>query len=97
MDTTRDHRLIVALDHDDPVKAQALVEQLGDRIGFYKIGLGSLNREGFSLIEFVRNQCCKRLFLDLKLFDIGSTVSRAARTLANRRPEFFTVRGHPPL
>ncbi len=90
-----DPRLIVALDHEDCDAARDLVVQLGNRVGFYKIGLGSLDTGGLTLIRDIRSRHHKRIFLDLKLFDIASTVTRAVRTLARLQPEFLTVHGDP--
>jgi len=95
MASSTNHRLIVALDHEDSATSRALVERLGDRIGFYKIGLGSLGPEGFALLQEIRIHHRKRVFLDLKLFDIASTVTRAVRNLARLQPEFLTVHGDP--
>ena len=89
-----DHRLIVGLDLPDTNAARALVERLGDSVGFYKIGLGLAPVGGFELARAVK-QAGKRVFLDLKLFDIGATVTAAVRALAPIAPDFLTVHGDP--
>ena len=89
-----DHRLIVGLDLPDTTAARALVERLGDSVGFYKIGLGLAPVGGFELARAMK-QAGKRVFLDLKLFDIGATVTAAVRALAPIAPDFLTVHGDP--
>jgi len=93
-------RLIVALDFSDPARAQALVEQLGSAISFYKIGLelacsGDSGNNGFALADRLIAQG-KKVFLDLKLHDIPNTVMRATAELARRGYEFLTIHAYPP-
>jgi orotidine-5'-phosphate decarboxylase len=89
-----DHRLIVGLDLPDTASAQSLVDRLGERVGFYKIGLGLVPVGGFDLARDLKARG-KRVFLDLKLFDIGATVTAAVRALAPVAPDFLTVHGDP--
>jgi orotidine-5'-phosphate decarboxylase len=89
-----DHRLIVGLDVPDTDAARALVTRLGDSIGFYKIGLGLVPVGGLGLARDLK-AAGKRIFLDLKLFDIGATVTAAVRALAPVAPDFLTVHGDP--
>lgn len=91
-----DDRLIVALDLPDAAGARELAAGLGDAVSFYKIGLGLLAGGG---LEFARelHGAGKRVFLDLKLFDIGATVEAAARGLAGLGIDFLTVHGDPPV
>lgn len=90
-----DDRLIVGLDLPDADSAAALVERLGADAGFYKIGLGLLATGGLDLAERLKREG-KRVFLDMKLFDIGATVTAATRGLVGRiRPDFLTVQGDP--
>ena len=89
-----DHRLIVALDVPNAVAGQELTEQLGDSVGFYKIGLGMLTGGGLALANELKSQG-KRIFLDMKLFDIGATVEAAVRGLAQFELDFLTVHGDP--
>ncbi|HPG22295.1 MAG TPA: orotidine-5'-phosphate decarboxylase [Amaricoccus sp.] len=92
-----DDRLIVGLDLPDADAARAMVTRLGDSVGFYKIGLGLLPFGGLDLARELRERG-KRVFLDMKLFDIGATVTAAARGLAaNVAPDFLTVHGDPQV
>lgn len=90
-----DDRLIVALDVPDAQAAVGLVERLGDAVGFYKVGLGLLASDGLALASGLKHEHGKRVFLDLKLFDIGATVEAAVRGLARLDPDFLTVHGDP--
>ena len=89
-----DDRLIVALDVPNAVEAAALAERLGDRVSFYKIGLGMLTGGGLALANELKAQG-KRIFLDMKLFDIGATVEAAVRGLCQFDLDFLTVHGDP--
>ena len=89
-----DDRLIVALDTPNAMDALALVERLGDDVSFYKIGLGMLTGGGLALADELKN-AGKRVFLDMKLFDIGATVEAAVRGLAQYDLDFLTVHGDP--
>jgi orotidine-5'-phosphate decarboxylase len=89
-----DDRLIVALDTGDAVSAEALVDRLGEAVGFYKIGLGMLTTGGLALAMELKDRG-KRVFLDMKLFDIGATVEAAVRGLARFDLDFLTVHGDP--
>lgn len=91
-----DDRLIVALDLPDALQAEALVRQLGDAVSFYKIGLGLLTGGGLALAMELKEQG-KRVFLDLKLFDIGATVEKAVAGLAGLGLDFLTVHGDPQV
>lgn len=86
-------RLIVALDVDSPEKALALVAALGDAVTFYKIGLEFACAGGLNLVSDLK-QAGKRVFLDLKLHDIGATVERATRQIARLGADFLTVHGY---
>lgn len=91
---TVDTRLIVALDLPNALAAGELAERLGDAVGFYKIGLGMLTGGGLALANELKGQG-KRIFLDMKLFDIGATVEAAVRGLAQFDLDFLTVHGDP--
>ena len=91
---TVDTRLIVALDVPNAVAGAELAQQLGDQVGFYKIGLGMLCGGGLALANELKSQG-KRIFLDMKLFDIGATVEAAVRGLAQFELDFLTVHGDP--
>jgi len=89
-----DDRLIVALDLPNVLDALHLVERLGNTVSFYKIGLGMLTAGGLALADELKNSG-KRVFLDMKLFDIGATVEKAVRGLAAYGLDFLTVHGDP--
>ncbi|MBD3677250.1 MAG: orotidine-5'-phosphate decarboxylase [Rhodobacteraceae bacterium] len=90
-----DDRLIVALDVPNALEGLALAEKLGDAVGFYKIGLGMLTGGGLALANELKTEHGKRIFLDMKLFDIGATVEAAVRGLAQFDLDFLTVHGDP--
>ena len=90
-----DDRLIVALDLPDAAAGAAMAERLGDAVSFYKIGLGMLTGGGLALAMELRQEHGRRVFLDLKLFDIGATVEAAVRGLARFDLDLLTVHGDP--
>jgi len=77
-----DDRLIVALDVPNAIAGLELAAKLGDAVSFYKIGLGMLTGGGLALAQELKDEHGKRIFLDMKLFDIGATVEAAVRGLA---------------
>lgn len=90
-------RLIVALDVPDAAAARALVLQLGDAVSFYKIGLELCMSAGFfELLDWLKAQD-KKVFVDLKFFDIPETVARAIRNLAERGADFATIHGNQSI
>lgn len=92
-----DDRLIVALDMPDALQGLAMVEKIGDAVSFYKIGLGMLTGGGLSLANELADEHGKRIFLDMKLFDIGATVEAAVRGLSRFGHDFLTVHGDPQV
>jgi orotidine-5'-phosphate decarboxylase len=90
-----DDRLIVALDVPNALDGLHLAEKLGDAVSFYKIGLGMLTGGGLALADELKKEHGKRIFLDMKLFDIGATVEAAVRGLAQFDLDFLTVHGDP--
>ncbi|MEL7257016.1 MAG: orotidine-5'-phosphate decarboxylase [Pseudomonadota bacterium] len=90
-----DDRLIVAIDLPNALAGLQLAEQLGDAVSFYKIGLGMLTGGGLALANELKQDHGKRIFLDMKLFDIGATVENAVRGLAQFNLDFLTVHGDP--
>ncbi|WP_264212017.1 orotidine-5'-phosphate decarboxylase [Leisingera thetidis] len=90
-----DDRLIVAMDVPNALDGLKLAEQLGDAVSFYKIGLGMLTGGGLALANELKQEHGKRIFLDMKLFDIGATVENAVRGLAQFDLDFLTVHGDP--
>jgi len=85
-----DDRLIVALDHDELDRSLALVDVLGDLVGFYKVGLTLYTAAGPAAVEALRKRA-KRVFLDLKLHDIPVQVAGAAAAAAAVGAELLTV------
>lgn len=90
-----DERLIVAIDTGDALSGLKLANRLGDAVGFYKIGLGMLTMGGLALARELKDDHGKRIFLDMKLFDIGATVEQAVRGLTQFDIDFLTVHGDP--
>ena len=90
-----DDRLIVALDVPDALSGLQLAERIGDAVSFYKIGLGMLTGGGLALANELKQDHGKRIFLDMKLFDISATVEAAVRGLAQFDLDFLTVHGDP--
>lgn len=94
-DLISNDRLIVALDVPNAVVGLELANKLGDAVSFYKIGLGMLTGGGLALANELKQEHGKRIFLDMKLFDIGATVEAAVRGLAQFDLDFLTVHGDP--
>jgi orotidine-5'-phosphate decarboxylase len=94
---TADDRLIVALDVPNLVQGMDIVGRIGDAVSFYKIGLGMLTGGGLALANELKQEHGKRIFLDMKLFDIGATVEAAVRGLAQYDLDFLTVHGDPQV
>lgn len=92
-----DDRLIVALDVPNVVQGLQLVDRIGDAASFYKIGLGMLTGGGLALANELKQERGKRVFLDMKFFDIGATVEAAVRGIAQFDLDFLTVHGDPQV
>jgi orotidine-5'-phosphate decarboxylase len=92
---TADDRLIVALDVPNVVAGLDLADRIGDAVSFYKIGLGMLTGGGLALANELKAERGKRVFLDMKLFDISATIEAAVRGLAQYDLDFLTVHGDP--
>ncbi len=90
-----DDRLIVALDVPNAHLGLELANKIGDAVNFYKIGLGMLTGGGLALANELKEEQGKRIFLDMKLFDISATVEAAVRGLAQFDLDFLTVHGDP--
>lgn len=87
-------RLIFAMDVPDVDQAQNLIRTLGDSVMFYKLGLEMfLSGHYFELLHTLKDSG-KRVFADLKLFDIPATVAGAVRQLARHQIDFCTVHGN---
>src|SRR5947209_358774 len=90
-------RLIFALDVATPEEAWRLVEALGDTVLFYKVGLELfLSGGSFDLVDRLVDRG-KKVFVDLKLFDVPETVKKAVRQLAGRPITLTTVHGNDRL
>ena len=87
-------RLIVALDLPDVAQAEALVDRLGDAATFYKIGYRLAYAGGLDLAARLARGGLK-VFLDLKLHDIGNTVEEGVRSLTGLGATFLTVHAYP--
>ncbi|MCX7914479.1 MAG: orotidine-5'-phosphate decarboxylase [Thermodesulfovibrionales bacterium] len=93
-----EERLIFALDVPTERDARTLVERLGDAVSFYKIGL-ELFMSGayFSLIDWLVREKRKKVFADLKFFDVPETVRSAIKQLHNKGITFTTVHGNDSI
>ena len=90
-------RLIFAMDVPEEAAARKVVETLGDSVSFYKIGLELfMSGGGFSMLDFLVGRG-KRVFVDLKFFDVPATVGSAVRNLGNRGVTFTTVHGNQAI
>lgn len=89
-----DERLIFALDVPDAWEARELVQQLDDSVRFYKLGLELFMAGGyFELLDWLAGRG-KKIFVDLKFFDVPATVARAVARLNGRGVTFCTVHGN---
>jgi len=87
-------RLIFAMDVPDCDAARSLAEQLGDAVTFYKLGLELMMSGGyFELLDWMLERD-KKVFCDLKFFDIPATVGSAVSSLKDRGATFVTVHGN---
>jgi orotidine-5'-phosphate decarboxylase len=82
--------LIIALDFDSAREADALVSALGDSAGFYKVGMELFAAAGPDYVRSLTDRG-KRVFLDMKYYDIGETVKRAVAVAAKSGATFLTV------
>jgi orotidine-5'-phosphate decarboxylase len=90
-------RLIFAMDVPDTDAARRLAGVLGDSVQFYKLGLELMMGDGyFELLDWLVGQG-KRVFVDLKFFDVPATVAAAVSRLRNRGVSFTTVHGNQAM
>lgn len=83
--------LIVALDVPNLTSAKILVEEIADEVSFYKVGLElMMSGDYFPLIEWLK-QNKKKVFADLKIYDISETIARAVHNLARQEIDFLTI------
>jgi orotidine-5'-phosphate decarboxylase len=90
-------RLIFALDVADIDRARKLIDTLGDSVVFYKLGLEFFLSGHYFELAADLQACGKKIFADLKLFDIPATVASAVRQLARHRVDFCTVHGNDSM
>ena len=88
--------IIVALDFESMEEAKALVERLGDRVSFYKVGMELYAAAGLAFARELRARG-KDVFLDMKFYDIPETVRRAVCQVAKAGLQFLTVHGSGPV
>ncbi|MGR8941602.1 MAG: orotidine-5'-phosphate decarboxylase [Gammaproteobacteria bacterium] len=87
-------RLIMALDVPSFEEAHRLVETLGDSVVFYKVGMELfMSGDYFGFIEWLK-QHDKKVFVDLKFFDVPATVGRAIKALSSKGVDFATIHGN---
>lgn len=90
-------RLIMALDFPSIAQAQALVEELGDSVVFYKVGMEIfMSGDYFAFIEWLKARN-KKIFVDLKFFDIPATVGRAIKALSSKGVDMATIHGNDSI
>ena len=87
-------RLIVALDLPGVEPAEAMIKRLGDSVTFYKIGYQLGFAGGLSLVRKLTD-AGKKVFIDVKLHDIGNTVARGVESLSSLGATFLTVHAYP--
>lgn len=92
-----EERLIMALDVPSIAEAQALVEELGDSVVFYKVGMELfMAGDYFGFIEWLKEKD-KKIFVDLKFFDVPATVGRAIKALSQRGVDLATIHGNDAI
>src|SRR3978361_1533057 len=87
-------RLIVALDLPGVAAAEAMIARLGDSVTFYKIGYQLAFAGGLPLVRQLAG-AGKKVFVDLKLHDIGNNVARGVESIATLGATFLTVHAYP--
>ena len=97
MSIDNNDRLIFALDVPEVGRAKELVLELGDSVSFYKIGMElMMTGDYFSLLDWLV-ESNKKVFVDLKLFDVPATVSKAVKRLSQRGAYFTTIHGNQSM
>ncbi len=87
---TADDRIIVALDVDSFDRMKAVVETLGDLVSFYKVGMELYYAEGSRTVEWLKSKG-KKVFLDLKMYDIPHTVGQGVSSVARSGADLITI------
>jgi orotidine-5'-phosphate decarboxylase len=82
--------IIIALDVESAAAAHEMVERIGPRVNFYKVGLELYTAAGMEVVHRLAGEG-KQVFLDLKMYDIPETVSRAVAQVAKTGARFLTV------
>ena len=88
-------RLVVALDFDSGEQALEMARQLGGLVSIYKVGIELHAAEGNDVVRSLISSG-KRIFLDLKYFDVPETIERGVRKVASMGVSFLTIHGHGP-
>ena len=97
MDINIKDRLIFALDVPEIDQAKNLVEELADSVSFYKIGMElMMTGHYFELLDWLVEKD-KKVFVDLKLFDVPQTVAKAVKRLSQRGAYFTTIHGNQSM
>jgi orotidine-5'-phosphate decarboxylase len=91
-----DSPVIIALDFNSASEADLLVKTLGDNAGFYKVGMELFAASGVDYVRRLTDRG-KRVFLDLKYYDIGETVRRAVSVVSRSGAEFLTIHAVPQV
>ena len=91
-----EEKLIVALDNKEILQNKTLVSSLEKKVSFFKIGLRTFVINGFDLVDEIKKKG-KRVFLDLKLYDIKSTIQETVARISEHRIDFLTVNGDPSV
>ena len=89
-------KLIVALDSKEIIQSKNLVSSLENKVSFFKIGLRTFVINGFNLVDEIK-QKGKKVFLDLKLYDIKSTIQETVARISEHKIDFLTVNGDPSV
>jgi orotidine-5'-phosphate decarboxylase len=90
-------RLIMALDFSSIDEAKSMVEELGDSVIFYKVGMEIfMSGDYFSFIEWLKEKN-KKIFVDLKFFDIPETVNRAIKALSSKNVDMASIHGNDSI
>ena len=96
-DIPTNERLIMALDFPSITEAQAMVEELDDAVVFYKVGMEIfMSGDYFAFIEWLKSRN-KKIFVDLKFFDIPATVGRAIKALSSKGVDMATIHGNDSI
>src|SRR5260370_22695140 len=88
--------IIVALDFEDAQQARTLVSRIGPAVDFYKIGMELYAAAGMPFVRELNGEG-KKVFLDLKLYDIGETVKRTVAQVARTEVRFLTIHAINPV